>query len=207
MTKHEFISELQLRLKGIPENELLKSILYYEEMIDDRIEDGMSEEEAVADLGSVQSIADEILSVFSIPALMKAKVADNKNSSSNEGLWLILMIVGFPIWFPLLTAFGAVIFSFYIVVWALIFVLYALLFSFGIGSLATFLAGSVLFFVRPFPTTLLAFGASFCLAALALFMFKPTIFMTKKLSQSTKYFALKIKYLFISKGGRNNENE
>ena len=53
MTKQEFIDEIKSRLNGLPEEEIQKSLDYYSEMIDDRIDDGMEEEEAVGEIGSV----------------------------------------------------------------------------------------------------------------------------------------------------------
>ena len=40
MKKQEFIDEIRMRMEGLPEEEVTKSIDYYSEMIDDRIEDG-----------------------------------------------------------------------------------------------------------------------------------------------------------------------
>ena len=47
MTKHEFLEELKELLleRGLSAGEAEKSIEFYAEMIDDRIEDGMSEKE------------------------------------------------------------------------------------------------------------------------------------------------------------------
>ena len=49
MSKTEFLTELKKALEGLPEEDIEKSLEYYSEMIDDRIEDGLSEEEAVAE--------------------------------------------------------------------------------------------------------------------------------------------------------------
>ena len=47
MRKTEFLERLRAALNALPEEEAKKTIAYYAEMIDDRIEDGMSEEEAI----------------------------------------------------------------------------------------------------------------------------------------------------------------
>ena len=62
MTKKEFISALGKGLKRLPYEEQDKWLDFYGEMIDDRMEDGLSEEEAVAAVGSVKQIAEQILS-------------------------------------------------------------------------------------------------------------------------------------------------
>jgi len=56
MNKNEFLATLRERLNGLPEEDIIKSIDFYGEMLDDRIEDGMSEEEAVSDLGNIDEI-------------------------------------------------------------------------------------------------------------------------------------------------------
>ena len=60
MNKEEFIRELREGLNGIPEAEKEESIRFYSEMIDDMTEEGLSEEEAVARIGSAGDIAEQI---------------------------------------------------------------------------------------------------------------------------------------------------
>ena len=45
MNKQEFITSLYNRLSGLPQNDIENSIEFYSEMIDDRIEEGLTEEE------------------------------------------------------------------------------------------------------------------------------------------------------------------
>ena len=47
MTKFEFLEELRNGLNGLPKNEIEERISFYSEIIDDYIEDGLSEEHAV----------------------------------------------------------------------------------------------------------------------------------------------------------------
>jgi uncharacterized membrane protein len=48
MNKSQFLKQLAAKLEGLRQHEIDSTIFYYSEMIDDRVEDGMSEEEAVA---------------------------------------------------------------------------------------------------------------------------------------------------------------
>ncbi|MBQ7915187.1 MAG: DUF1700 domain-containing protein [Firmicutes bacterium] len=57
MTRVEFMTELQKKLKDMPDNEVAKILDFYSEMIADRMEEGLTEEEAVAALGSMEEIA------------------------------------------------------------------------------------------------------------------------------------------------------
>ncbi|MBR4965050.1 MAG: DUF1700 domain-containing protein, partial [Lachnospiraceae bacterium] len=88
MNKAEFLMALRERLSGLPEEDFNKSIDYYTEMIDDRVEDGMSEEDAVACLGSMDEIITQILSEVSLPKLVKEKVKPKRALA----VWEIILI-------------------------------------------------------------------------------------------------------------------
>ena len=53
MTKLQFLLALHDKLTGLPRDEVEERLNFYSEMIEDRMEDGLSEEEAVAAIGSV----------------------------------------------------------------------------------------------------------------------------------------------------------
>ena len=55
MKKSEFLAALAAKLSNIEDSQ--GTVEYYGEMIYDRMEDGMSEEEAVAAMGSIDDIA------------------------------------------------------------------------------------------------------------------------------------------------------
>ena len=61
MTKQLFLNELAAALHSLPREERYRTLGYYDELIDDRMEDGQSEEDAVASLGEPQQVAREIL--------------------------------------------------------------------------------------------------------------------------------------------------
>lgn len=48
MTKQLFLNELAAALHSLPREERYRTLGYYDELIDDRMEDGQSEEDAVA---------------------------------------------------------------------------------------------------------------------------------------------------------------
>ena len=81
MSKQEFLSRLLQALSGLPEDDVAERIAFYSESIDDRIEEGMSEEEAVACVGSVEEIRAQVLSEILLPKLVKEKVKPNGSSS------------------------------------------------------------------------------------------------------------------------------
>lgn len=62
MTRDVFLNELRQALKNLGEEEITSVISYYSEMIDDRMEAGMNEEDAVNAMEPVETIASRVLS-------------------------------------------------------------------------------------------------------------------------------------------------
>ena len=60
MTKQAFLEELNRRAGGLSEAERARLVDYYREMIEDRVEEGIPEEEAVAALGDPAALAEEL---------------------------------------------------------------------------------------------------------------------------------------------------
>ena len=60
MRKSEFLYELRRALSGLPQSDVEERISFYSEMIDDRMEEGPSEEEVVAGIGSPHDVAEQI---------------------------------------------------------------------------------------------------------------------------------------------------
>ena len=79
MTKTEFLEQLKNSLTGLSEEDIKKSVDYYEEMIDDRMEDGIAEEEAVGGLGTVEEIRDRILQEVPITKIVKEKMKPKRS--------------------------------------------------------------------------------------------------------------------------------
>ena len=196
MNKKQFLEAIRNRIKGLPQKDIEKSLDYYSEMIDDRVEDGMTEEEAVAALGTVDEIVAQILNDIPLPKLVKEKVSPKRSLTALE---ILLLVLGFPLWFPLLIACASIIFSVYIVIWSVVISLYAANFAVLISGLACIAAG-VLFFVTAKPVSAIyVMGIGFlCLGfgILLLFLFNLITVGFVKLS---KLIILGIKGLFVRK--------
>ncbi|HBB19073.1 MAG TPA: hypothetical protein DCZ62_01395, partial [Ruminococcus sp.] len=74
MNREKFISELREKLYGLSQSDIDERVEFYSEMINDRMEDGLSEEEAVAEIGSVDGIVEQIMGEIPITALVREKV-------------------------------------------------------------------------------------------------------------------------------------
>ena len=199
MTKQAFLDELRKGLAGLPQEDIEERITFYGEIIDDSIEEGLSEEEAVARCGSVEEIVSQTLADIPLTKLVKEKVKPNRALKAWE---IVLIILGFPVWFPLLIAAVSVIFAFYITIWSLIITLWAAELAIAVGALAL-IAAAVLFMVQGHaPTGLAALGAGLLAAGLSVFLFFGCRAATKGILLLTKKVALGVKSLFIKKEDR-----
>ena len=61
MNKAEFLNDLKCKLNFLSEEERLKTLSYYSEIIDDRIERGMREEKATSQMESTRTIAEKLM--------------------------------------------------------------------------------------------------------------------------------------------------
>ena len=173
---------------------------FYAEMIEDRMEDGMTEEEAVATMEDVDSIVEHAKADRPITELVTARVKESHENAVKKGhgtLWMVLAIIGFPVWFPLMVAFFAVLLSVYIVLWAVVGTLYVVEFAFGISAAACFVFGfGVLFGWIPIATTLVGWGLALVLGGLFLLLWHPICALAGALIRLIKATFRKIKGVF-----------
>ena len=97
MNKKEFISILEKRLNGIPKQDIDNTIEYYNEIIMDKQDDGLSEEEAINSLGTIDEIINLTLSEISMPKLVKEKLNLNRKLKTWE---IVLLSASSIIWVP-----------------------------------------------------------------------------------------------------------
>ena len=114
MTKKEFINELRERLSGLPKDDLESRLSFYEESINDRMDDGKSEEEAIKELGTIDEIVNQVASETSLVTLVKEKAKPKRKLSGAE---IALIAIGFPLWFPLVLTFLILCLVFCLVFW------------------------------------------------------------------------------------------
>ncbi len=198
-TKQAFLEALRGHLEGIPEADLQGSLDYYTEILDDMTENGATETEAVASLGSVDTVAEQILLDLSLPKLVKAKVKPKRALRVWE---IILIAVGSPVWFPLLLALGAVVLSVYIVLWAVGVSLYIADLGLAVGFLGG-IASCVLMFATARPVeALLLLGAGLVCGGLAIMGFFGCNAAEKGILRLGKLMWRGIKSCFVRKEGR-----
>lgn len=196
MTKQQFLSELQIRLSGLPQQDLEERIRFYSEMIDDRVEEGLSEEVAVGEIGSVDEVVSQILSDYPLSKIVKEKVRPKRRLKAWE---IVLLILGSPLWLSLLIAAFAVVISLYIAAWSVVIALWAVMASFAVCAVGGIVM-AVVYAVRGG----LAEGAAFLGLSLfgtgaAILMFFGCTAATKGLAILTKKMFLGVKTMFVGK--------
>lgn len=198
MRKQEFLEALRAGLSGLPQEDIEERLSFYSEMIDDRMEEGLTEEEAVAGVGSVDEIVNQTISDTPLTKLVKEKVKPNRSLRAWE---IVLLILGFPLWFPLLIAAFSVCFAFYVTIWSLIIALWSIELALVISSLGSIFAAVVVLFQGYALSALLLLGAGLFCAGLSVFCFFGCLKATKGILKLTKKIALGVKSLFIKKEG------
>jgi uncharacterized membrane protein len=83
MTKLQFLYQLEKHLKKLSNIEKNQTISYYSEMIDDMIESGLSEEQAVNKLGNPKDIAKQYLNQEE--DIVISEINDKKESKNKVG--------------------------------------------------------------------------------------------------------------------------
>lgn len=121
MNKQEFLDRLGALLSCLPASRVAESQAFYAEAIADRMEEGMTEEEAVAAIGSPGAVADAILD--EMPPVPRVMAKTRRRSTVL--LWA-LIIVGSPLWLALLLAFALVALGVYLCIWMLAAMLWAI---------------------------------------------------------------------------------
>ncbi len=196
MNKNEFLTTLRERLNGLPEEDVIKSIDFYGEMLDDRMEDGMSEAEAVEDLGSIEEIISQILSEVSLPKLVKEKVKPKRELKTWE---IVLLILGAPLWIPLVATVILTALAIYLSVWSAIISLYAVDLTVAICGLVFIGLAVALLFESQFVQAGVLFGAGLVCIGLSILLLFAFNLATKGILWVSKKVLIGIKGLFIRK--------
>ena len=197
MNKEEFLGELRKGLQGLPKEEVEGRLEFYSELIDDRTEEGMSESEAVEGIGPVSDIVAQTVAEVPLTKIVKERMSPGRSMRAWE---IVLLVLGFPLWFPLLIAALAVILSLYIVLWSLVIALWAVEISLVVSAVGG-IAVAVIYFVKGYILAGLAMlGAALICAGLSILMFFACVAVAKGVALLAKKIAVGIKSLFIRKG-------
>lgn len=163
MKRDEFLERLGELLACLPQDQVEEARQFYAEAIADRMEDGMTEEEAVEAVGSPDGIAESVLD--GLPAVPRAIARTRRRS--NALLWA-LAIVGSPIWVPLLIAFAVIALAIYVCIWMLALCVWVVAAAFAAAAVGAFMlvpAGMAIGYA-PYVLAMLGMGLAFAGGAL-----------------------------------------
>ena len=157
MNKQEYLEAIRSRISAMPADDVNRFMDYYSEMIDDRVEDGLSEEEAVADMGSPDAAVEQILEDMPLTKLVKEKIKPKHELKAWE---VILIVLGSPVWIPLLITAAVLLLTLWIVAFALLISFYAVVLSFVAAGIGGLICAIPLFIANSPYTAVLMLGAA-----------------------------------------------
>lgn len=185
MNKNTFMEEVGKRLDGMPASDVKRSLDYYSEMIDDRIEDGEDEESAVAAMGTVGEVADRILSESNVKTPHRGR---------RLRVWeIVLIILGSPLWVTLAVAAAIVVLALYVVLWSVVVAFYAVVLALVCAALICLAAAVAMLVTGSLSNALLILGTCFICAGIAAFGFLGCAVTTKGILHLSVKLAKRIK--------------
>ena len=199
MKKNEFLIKLIQGLSSLPQAEIEDRVSFYSEMINDRMEEGLTEEEAVAAIGSVEAVIEQIIVDVPLLSLIKAKMKRTRKWSAWE---IVLLAVGSPIWIALIATAFAVVISVYASIWAVVVSLwatFAALAGCGVGGV---LGGFLFILLGKLPAGFGLLSAALVCGGLSILAFYGCKYTTAAMAWLTKKVALLIKKCFTKKEGK-----
>lgn len=195
MNKQSYLEQIRRLLQRLPEEDRERSLAFYAESIDDRMEDGMSEEAAVATMESPEKAAEAILMDMPIPKLVKARVKERRMGAAE----ILLLALGFPLWFPLLLTVLILGLTAYLLVWAMVLALGAAVLALGLSAAALLVAGVYSIIKAVISLGVLNFGAALVLTGLTVLLGFVLVWAGKLAVKLGKWMVRGLKALLIRK--------
>lgn len=196
MKRLDFLLQLRERLSCLPQSDTEERLTFYNEMIDDLMEEGLSEQEAVAQIGNVDEIVSQILQDTPLSTLVKERIKPKQRMKA----WQILLLaVGSPLWFSLLTAAFAVAISLYAVLWVLVICLWAVFAAVAACALGGLVGGGIFAATGNRLAGIATIGAAIVCAGVAIFLFCGCKAATKGAARLTGKIISATKRCFMKK--------
>ena len=196
MSKEAFLAELEKALSGLPKEEVWERLAFYREMIDDRMEEGLTEEAAVAGVGPIDGIVTQTVAEVPLAKLVKERV---KPRRTVRGWEIAPLVLGFPLWFSLLAAAGAVVLALYLTVWSLIVALWAIELALLICAVAGIAAAIVLYVRGAAPQAAALLAVGLVSAGLLIFLFYGCAAASRGILRLTAKALVGFKSMFLRK--------
>ena len=196
MNKQEFLTKLREGLSGLPQDDIEERLAFYGEMLDDRIEEGLSEDAAVAEIGDADEIVRQTVADIPFAKLAKERIKPKRRLKAWE---IILLALGSPVWLSILIA-AAVIFSLYASVWAVIVSLWSVFVSLAVCAVGSVPLCVLLVAGGSGASGIVTLSAGIICAGLSIFMFFGCRETARGILILTRKITIGIKNRFIGKG-------
>ena len=186
VNKMQFLQSVREQTAGMPLTEINRLLEYYSEMIDEAMEEGMSEEEATAHLGTWEEICAQIEEFRTsepqpIEAIKEEPAKEPKNPIPETKpkkrislpMWaVVLLILTSPVWGAIVLALGiaafAVVASLVVIGGALVISLFAVVLSLAVVGVVGIPAAFVLLVTGSIAPFLLTLGGGLVCVGLAI---------------------------------------
>lgn len=196
MSKQEFLAQLRKGLYGLPQDDIEERLAFYNEMIEDRKEEGLSEEEAVLAVGSIDEIVKKVVTDIPLTKIAKERIKPKRQLRALE---IILLALGSPIWLSLGFAVFAVLLSLWVVLLSLMLSVWAIFVSIASCSVGGILSCIIFIIGANVASGVAMLAAGIVCAGLSIFMFYGCKSATKGTLLLTKKMAICIKNCFLRK--------
>ena len=183
MTKLEFLAALRNKLSGLPAEEIEERLTFYSEMIDDGIEEGLTEEDAVARIGAIECV----------------EMPDRRSVKPKRQLSpcvIVLLILGAPLWISFLVAAFSVVISLYVSLWSVIISLWSAVVAMWGSALGGVLMGITQVCTGSAPAGIAMIGMAPVCLGLSLFLFYGCKAATQGAGWLSKKIAIGIRNCF-----------
>ena len=201
MSRDAFIGELRHRMAGLPQETVERTVEYYGELIADSMEDGLTEEEAVARLGSLDEIVASVVKDTPLAQIVQTRVREGKKKGIS-GWVILLLVLGAPVWLPVLIAVLAVLFALFIALWAVVIALWAVVAAVILTGLVALVAGVVELCRLHLPQGLVLLGGGLVCLGLCALLYLLMKLITVGTVKLCKLIWTGIKSLFVGKKGK-----
>ena len=198
MSRDAFIGELRHRMAGLPQETVERTVEYYGELIADSVEDGLTEEEAVSRLGSLDEIVASVVKDTPLTQIVQTRVREGKKKGIS-GWVILLLVLGAPVWLPVLIAVLAVLFALFIALWAVVIALWAVVAAVILTGLVAMVAGVVELCRLHLPQGLVLLGGGLVCLGLCALLFLLMKLITVGTVKLCKWLWVGIKSLFVGK--------
>lgn len=190
MNKKDFLDKLSRLIRSLPQSEIDRITNYYSETIADRMDEGMSEFEAVASLEDVEAIARQCLFENSVPEPKPPL------STGTKAAIIVFMVVGSPIWLPVVISVLSAILVALVSMWVALVSIFVSAIAMAISAVISFIYSPFVIASNP-AYGIFAIGSGIFLAAVSICIFLAALKLSSLFVKFHVFIFKKVKEMFM----------